>query len=374
VGRTISEWRQRLRTSMGPSLFTGVTRTDWRAFLRRHRSAIDPPYRGRAICVSVASVVNSVFRQVEEQTFGPQVMRVKIGPPLFILGHRRSGTTLLYNLITTDRRFAYPNVYQVSFPHTFLATEGKFSPLLAAIMPRKRPPDNMLLGVQLPAEDEFALCNTTFRSPLLRYVFPRQAERYERYYTFRGVREHSVAVWKQSFLTFLKKLTWKYDRPLVLKSPPHTARVRLLLELFPDARFVHIHREPYAVFQSTKHLDQLALESYRLQHSHDDLDEDILRVYREMYDAFFADRHLIPPGQFHEMAFEELESDPVGQLGRLYEALNLPGFGAVRPTLERYVGSLQGYRKNAFPELPAPLRTRIAAHWQRAFDEWGYPR
>ena len=31
---------------------------------------------------------------------------------------------------------------------------------------------------------------------------------------------------------------------IVLKSPAHTARVRVLLELFPKARFVHIIRDP----------------------------------------------------------------------------------------------------------------------------------
>ena len=49
----------------------------------------------------------------------------------------------------------------------------------------------------------------------------------------------------------------------------------------------------------------------------DDLDDWILRQYREMYDTFFEERGLIPEGQFHEVGYEELEKDPVDQLRRI---------------------------------------------------------
>jgi hypothetical protein len=106
---------------------------------------------------------------------------------------------------------------------------------------------------------------------------------------------------------------------------------------------------------------------------HGDLDDYILRRYRLMYDVFFEERGLIPPGHFHELAFEDLEKDPVGQLRALYERLDLPDFEAVRPALEDYVRSEAGYRKNEHPDLPAPLRSRIAQEWRRNFEEWGYP-
>jgi hypothetical protein len=91
-----------------------------------------------------------------------------------------------------------------------------------------------------------------------------------------------------------------------------------------------------------------------------------------MYEAFFEERGLIPKGQFHEIGFEELERDPVGQIRALYAGLNLPGFDAVRPALEGYVRSLAGYRKNEHAELAPALRRRIAAAWGRNFAEWGY--
>ena len=91
-----------------------------------------------------------------------------------------------------------------------------------------------------------------------------------------------------------------------------------------------------------------------------------------MYDVFFEERHLIPSGHFHEIAFEELEQDPLGQVQRLYEALELPEFSQCETAMRSYVASLAGYQKNQFPSLPSELRQRIAQEWQASFTEWGY--
>jgi hypothetical protein len=105
----------------------------------------------------------------------------------------------------------------------------------------------------------------------------------------------------------------------------------------------------------------------------DELEGRTIREFKEIYEAFFEQRHLIPRDRFCEIRFEDLEADPLGQLRGLYEALALPDFQVAEPVLHCYVESLAGYQKNTFPEMPADLRTRIAREWKRCFEEWGYP-
>src|SRR5205814_10706786 len=93
----------------------------------------------------------------------------------------------------------------------------------------------------------------TLRSPFMACVFPRQKQKFERYLTFKSADATELAAWEKAFMGLVKRLQFRDGRPLILKSPPHTARIRLLLELFPQARFVHIHRNPYTVFQSLQH-------------------------------------------------------------------------------------------------------------------------
>jgi omega-hydroxy-beta-dihydromenaquinone-9 sulfotransferase len=204
-------------------------------------------------------------------------------------------------------------------------------------------------------------------------VFPRHAAFYDRYWTFEAATDDEVARWKSSITRFLAKLISDTGRPLVLKSPPHTGRIRLLLELFPDARFVHIRRDPYTVFRSTRHMYATTMRFWQLQvSSSHDFDDRILRIYRAMYDAYFDQRDLIPEGRSCEIRYEDLEADPIGQVGDIYRALGLADFESVRPRLQGYIDSIGGYRKNRHPELPEGQRRRISTEWRRSFEAWGY--
>jgi omega-hydroxy-beta-dihydromenaquinone-9 sulfotransferase len=364
---------EKLRLFLVNWVFTtlyGMTSGECVRLLRKHGFAVDPAYWPRAGFMAGMGVLNSALAQYENHVHGPAVARAEIKPPLFILGHWRSGTTRLHNLLATDRQFAYASMFEVLNPHTFLSTE-RFSKYLF-IAPRTRMMDDVVLDARVPFEDEFATCGT-LRSPFLRWVFPRSASEYDRYLTFRGVPEEEVAEWAAALVLFYKKLTWRYDLPLLLKSPPHTGRVKLLLTMFPDARFVHIHRNPYAVFRSTQRQTTVSLRTMGLQHlGGPDMDDHIIRTYKAMHEAFFEECGLIPSGRFCDIAFEDLEKDPLRQAEGVYERLGLAGFGDVQPSLKRYVDATARYQKNAYPELPSQLRGRLARAWQPSFDRWGY--
>ena len=96
-------------------------------------------------------------------------------------------------------------------------------------------------------------------------------------------------------------------------------------------------------------------------------------MYSTMYDAFFAEKSLIPPGQFHELGFAQLELDPTGEIRTIYETLHLPDFAEAEASLRKYVASIANYKKNQFPDFTPELRQRISTQWKRSFEEWGYP-
>ena len=362
------------RWSLASNYLAGITAGDWWRLLRENRFDVDACYWHRAAFVTLASLMNSAHRRREERQFADAVANVPIPPPIFILGHWRTGTTHLHNLMALDTdQFAYANTYQVVNPHTFLTTEAVNTRRFAWMVPDRRPMDNMRLSFEAAQEDEFAPCLMSLRSLYLGVSFPRREEYYARFLTFQEAAPEDVTAWKEALLLFLRKLTFKYQKPLILKSPPHTARIRLLLDLFPDARFVHIHRHPIDVFQSFRHyFDTAGWHTYLQKPKLDTIDTQIISRYTALHDAFFEQRGLIPQGRFHELRFTDLERDPIGQLRRTYDALELDGFDRLAPKLEREVTALAGYRKNAFPPLEPGLRERIGRAWSRSFTEWGY--
>jgi hypothetical protein len=364
--------REKFLLAAGPGQFAGVPAGEWLSLLRDNGFGVDARYLPRAAVVSLNSLSNSLIRRYEDLVYGPKVRSARVMSPVFILGHWRSGTTHLHNLFTIDPRLAYPNLFQVVFPLTFLSTEPIASRFLGPLIPEKRLGDNVRQHVAMAAEDEFALCAATALSPYMSSAFPRRADYYDRYLTFRDVPDEEISRWKSALLLFLQKLTWKCQRPIVLKSPTHTCRIRLLLELFPDARFIHIHRNPYAVFLSNRGRHDFAVGYSRLQRSSTTNDEMFIRRYQEMYDVFFAERQLIPASQYHELAFEDLEKDPMGQLRETYAKLGLPEFTAIENSLAGHMRTQSAYKKNQHVDIAAPLRSRIGSAWRRSFEEWGY--
>ena len=78
---------------------------------------------------------------------------------------------------------------------------------------------------------------------------------------------------------------------IVLKSPQHLGRVGVLLEAFPDARFVHIVRDPHAVFPSTVKLWKALFEIHALQTPRfEGLEEHVLSQLRAPLRRFERDR------------------------------------------------------------------------------------
>jgi omega-hydroxy-beta-dihydromenaquinone-9 sulfotransferase len=364
------------RWSLGHNYMTGVTFGVWLRLLRQNRFRLSPAYWHRVVVITVASLANSAVALWETLRYGRAIEAVQITrPPLFILGHWRSGTTLLHDLLAQDSaQFNFANTYQVVNPLTYLTTQGTITRLLPGLVPPKRPMDNMALSFTSPQEDEFAPLLMTGLSVYLGVSFPQTGAAYEKYLSFRGVPCAEVEAWKAAFLRFCKKLSLTDHRALLLKSPPHTARIKTILEIFPDARFVHIHRDPYTVFQSQRHFfDTAGWFTYLQTPDLDAIDAGILQRHETMYDAYFEDLPLIPPGQFTELRFADLEADPVTQIAGVYAKLGLSGFDAFRPRLERYVASLTGYKKNSFPPLDAATRQQVASRWKRSFAVWGYP-
>ena len=350
----------------------GMNLNDWLYLLRKRRCEIEPRYWPRVLFITSMSALMSVASKIEEKLYSESVTATQIQPPIFILGHWRSGTTLLHNLLACDPQFAAPTLFQTLYPSSFLILEKPLWPF-GVLAPKTRLIDRIRFGFDQPQEDEFALCNMTQISPYMTWIFPQSRDLYDRYLTLEHISHQEYDRWGQALICFLRKVTLWAGRRLILKSPAHTARIRTLLKLFPEAQFVHISRNPYAVFQSTKHLYQTMFRTTSLQPTDNlDLDEMVLRRYEIVYERFHAERSMIPVGRYCELHYEELDADPIRAMKKIYSELELQGFDKAYPHLLRHIATIGDYQKNKFRQLPTALQDKIGQRWFRSFDEWGY--
>jgi omega-hydroxy-beta-dihydromenaquinone-9 sulfotransferase len=362
------------RLERGSAIWGGYPLFAWLRLLARNRLAVHPSRAHVAATTTVFSTGNTLLGLLQEAWFGRRVDRTAIREaPLFILGHWRSGTTLLHELLALDERHAFPNFYQCLLPNHFLLTENRGKRWLSFLMPARRNADNMAAGWDRPQEDEFALCLLGAPSPYVNIAFPNHPPQDHEAFDLDRLPPRARAAWKRTFLRFLRQLTLKDPRRLVLKSPPHSCRVPAMLELFPDARFVHIVRDPYVVFPSTVNLWKSLYQTQSLQApTFAGLEEYVFRTFTHLHERLEQKRTLIPPGRFHELRYEDLIADPVGQMRRLYDGLELGDFDKVLPRLQGYLQEHAGYETNRYPKLSPELRAEIGRRWGEVIQRYGY--
>jgi omega-hydroxy-beta-dihydromenaquinone-9 sulfotransferase len=356
-----------------PPLWLGCDLATWVGLLAHNGFAVHRSRWSTAAVVSAVSVLHTALSLAQQAFYRRRVARTPIPhAPVFILGHWRTGTTLLHELLTRDPRHASPTTYDCFAPHHFLLTRSWLLRLLGRLMPSRRPMDNMAAGWDRPQEDEFALCLLGQPSPYRRIAFPNRPAGLGAL-DLRGLSPATVRRWQTAFYRLLQALTLANGgRRLILKSPPHTCRIPVLRGLFPDARFVHLVRDPYAVYPSTLHLWRSLYALHALQRpSWKGLQEDILEAFVRMDDRLQEGKRLLPPGRFHELRYEDLVRDPLGRLEALYRALDLGDFEPARPHVEAHVAGLKNYETNRYVLTPAERRS-ITSRWGGIIRRYGY--
>ncbi len=325
--------------------------------------------------ITASCTLNSFGDVFQKLLLEHKVRQTKLAqPPLFVLGHWRSGTTLLHELLILDSAHTYPTTYECFVPHHFPWTEWIVPPLIRWLLPGKRPMDNMQTSWDRPQEDEFALCNLGIPSPYLEWAFPNHGPTARDYLDLKSLTEEQRDCWKRELRQFVQRVATVRNRRIVLKSPPHTARIRTILEVFPDARFVHIVRDPLVLFPSTVRLWKSLSQVQGLQVPQNNdarIETEVLQTLRKMYKSFEQDRALVPAGRLLDVRYEELVQDPKGQMERIYDQLQLGQFARIEPALDRYVAQMRDYRTNQYT-LPPEVAERVQQEWKPYFERYGY--
>ena len=216
------------------------------------------------------------------------------------------------------------------------------------------------------------MCMLGLPSPYLTVAFPNRPPMDQEYLDPDGMPPRELARWKRGFLDFVKTVTYKQRKRLVLKSPPHTARIPVLHEMFPDALFIHIVRNPFVVYPSTVKLWKRLYDTHGFQTpTFAGLEEFVFETFLKMDERFEEGRRLLDPEQICDVRYEDLVADPEGTIRSIYERLDLGGWEAMRPRLAAFMATLRGYETNKY-ELSAEEREAIRRRWGQVAERQGY--
>ena len=145
-----------------------------------------------------------------------------------------------------------------------------------------------------------------------------------------------------------------------------------LRQMFPNAKFVYLIRNPYTVFESTRSFFTNTIQPLKLEDiSNEELERNILSIYAKLYHKYEADKKYIPEGNLIEVKFEDFEADAMGMTENIYKTLSIPGFDEAYQAIDKYVGGKKGYKKNKYKYDDRTVQL-VQDNWSFALEQWGY--
>lgn len=327
------------------------------------RRGVSSVYLRRVVFLAEAGVAGSLFG-TEPLGTDP------VEDPIVILGHWRTGTTLLHQLLHQDPRFAAPTLLQTVYPEAFGQARLRAAPRMSVKLPKTRPMDEVRLALDEPQEDEGALWRLCGLSPLERLVFPRD----EGYFLLGDEdflpRTELRPRWEQALTGFVRRVSSHTGRRVVLKNPFHSVRVPVLERLFPDARYLRIHRDPREVIPSTVHMWDIVGQQNRLLTAGrtPTLDE-VITVFAAMQTRMERDLAAVPAARQALLRFTDLEARPTESVGQALDALGLGFPVESEQAVRTFAEGLRGYHKNERPRRDderSRIEERLAAFMEPA--------
>ena len=356
-------------------LLAGITSGKLIRLLAKNGFSVTPKILFRILFLIQGGIWASFFKRTEKKRFKKKLDNFEMpDDPVFIIGHWRTGSTFLHQLMSLDSNLVSPNVFQVSVPDSFLVSEKYYKPVMTSMMNPTRPMDNVALGFYEQQEDEYALIKLTVNSPLENMIFPKNNSYflmdYDDFIPSEKVREN----WKEAMGNFCKRISFKSGKRVLLKNPFHSMRIPLLLEMFPKAKFIHIHRHPYEVVPSSIHMWNVVGNENKLKRRLPKPQiKEVTIVLNRLLNYIYDKLKNVPENAKVEISFSQLENDPVGTLKIIYSKLELNYSPEFEARVNEWLNEVKSYKKNKY-ELSESDKKVIKNMLEKHFIYYNYQK
>lgn len=293
----------------------------------------------------------------------------KVKAPIFIVGHPRSGTTYFHDSLNEIENLVAPRMIDCLYP--FMNKYFKFMlvPILEKVLPETRLMDKMAVSWDSPQEEEFGMeLMNGYTS--VGFLFAPHARKMilEKYILLNSPIARKK--WQKAHLKFAKKIQSIHKgKTLVFKSPSNTAKMLEILEIYPDAKFIHIVRNPKDVIPSTLHLYQRILPEFSLQNETNfDLNSYVYDYYSQVMEKFLKNKGQLNKNQFFELKYEDFIQQPIQLLENTFNQLEI---STDLEKLKPFFVSRKNFSKNKF-EIDKTLEKEIESNCSLVIQHYHY--
>ena len=150
-------------------------------------------------------------------------------------------------------------------------------------------------------------------------------------------------------------------------------RISLIQEMFPDARFIFIYRDPYKAVESFYRFFNEILPAVQVQDAKEALSrERLTRIYADMIRQYQVEKCKISPDNLVEIRFEDFKKNPLEDLEKIFTHLRIPGYTDALPHFKSYLEDVSEFRQTKYEVTSETIRG-INEHAGDLVDLLGYP-
>jgi hypothetical protein len=363
---------RRTRFKFPVSTLVGSNLENIFSLIKGHR--IEPKYRFKFIITLIVAGIFEILNLTERIVWKKRIRDHRLTtPPIFIIGFWRSGTTLLHNLLCQDPKAAYTTTFQTVFPNLVLTQSGWLKPLINYFLPADRPFDNVSMDVDFPQEEEFGMMNIQPHTIYKFFIYPVDFDRIIEQDLFTAqLPPENVSRWKKRYAIMVAKATFNTGGSRYMgKNPCNLTRISLLKEMYPDAKFIFIHRNPYHVIESLYRFILSIFPGTQLQDVPADFSrEKIVRLYEKIMRSYFEERKILSSSDLIEIRMDDFLRDKIGHLKNIYETFGLDNYKEALPEFENYLASNPYVRNESYKPEPETINLvdKYASHILKELD------
>lgn len=358
---------------MADHLLRGMHFPTWIRLLRQHN--VEWRYVWRIMDITMTSLACWPMDIIEKAVTRRTSHSISVEQPVFIIGHWRSGTTYLQQLLWSSGDFGCVSMFHCAAAGRFIAFGPLWRRVLSVLFPSGRAQDNVHLEIDGPAEEESAMARISDQAFDHCYHFPGDAKQIITRSVLFEDGKSSKSEWMHIYAGFIESVTLELSgRRLLLKSPANTARISTLARMYPDARFIHIYRNPYEVFYSTRKMWQTLIAQQSFQDvDAESIDEVIFWTYRQLMQRYQADAGHLAPDRLMEISYEQLLDSPLETLRELGHWLGSSWSAETEAGIRNFLEETAGYSRNSF-QFDDDVLQRIEKEWGTFIEHYGYSR
>ena len=310
------------------------------------------------------------FRILELILYERKINKIELThAPIFILGHWRSGTSYLQNLICQDPNVTTYSIFRFLLPDIFLLSESWLKPSLNWVVKKLKFPysfQRVPLDLNIPGEMEVALCSlASSTSYTWGHIFPKSFNKTAQNRIY-NLTSNNANKWLDDYDYLIRKIALKSgNKQVVVKSPGDTARIKFLFQKYPNAKFIYINRDPIKVFFSNQYLWKAIQKENSVQVLKQyQIDKLIFQNYKSLILAYNEQKKYIPSNQLFELDYNHLNNNPKAVIQNMYQQLEIKGFPDKE--ISSFLNNQKTYNKTDY-NPSAEMVSKIKANWSFAF-------